>query len=188
MTDERRSRGFADCRGRVGCSWPGLIEAYRDRLPMAADWTAVTLKEGGTPLVPAPRLSEKTGCTVHIKVEGLNPTGSFKDRGMTMAVTEAVAHGKKAVLFGRMVPGIRSLLSLPAGMSEMPMPKFLLFSAIGSGLWASLLAGAGFALGENYDRVEQYVGPASRIILGLLAVAAVAWFIRRKREQEHAEV
>ena len=91
MTDERRLRGFADCRGRVGCSWPGLIEAYRDRLPMAADWTAVTLKEGGTPLVPAPRLSEKTGCTVHIKVEGLNPTGSFKDRGMTMAVTEAVA-------------------------------------------------------------------------------------------------
>lgn len=98
MTDERRLRGFADCRGRVGCSWPGLIEAYRDRLPMAADWTAVTLKEGGTPLVPAPRLSEKTGCTVHIKVEGLNPTGSFKDRGMTMAVTEAVATGKQAVL------------------------------------------------------------------------------------------
>lgn len=78
--------------------WPGLIEAYRDRLPMAADWTPVTLLEGGTPLVPAPRLSEKTGCTVHIKVEGLNPTGSFKDRGMTMAVTEAVARGQKAVL------------------------------------------------------------------------------------------
>lgn len=97
-------------------------------------------------------------------------------------------HGSKAVLFGRMVPGIRSLLSLPAGMSEMPMGKFLLFSAIGSGMWASLLAGAGFLLGEHYDRVEEYVGPASRIILGMLAVAAVAWFLRRKREQEHAEV
>ena len=98
MSDQRRARGFADCRGRAGCSWPGLIEAYRDRLPMAADWTPVTLLEGGTPLVPAPRLSEKTGCTVHIKVEGHNPTGSFKDRGMTMAVTEAVARGQKAVL------------------------------------------------------------------------------------------
>jgi threonine synthase len=65
---------------------------------MAADWTPVTLLEGGTPLVPAPRLSERTGCTVHIKVEGHNPTGSFKDRGMTMAVTEAVARGQKAVL------------------------------------------------------------------------------------------
>lgn len=78
--------------------WPGLIEAYRDRLPVAATWTPVTLLEGGTPLVPASRLSELTGCTVHLKVEGLNPTGSFKDRGMTMAVTEAVARGRKAVL------------------------------------------------------------------------------------------
>jgi len=82
MSDQRRARGFGDCRGRVGCSWPGLIEAYRDRLPMAADWTPVTLKEGGTPLVPAPRLSEKTGCTVHIKVEGQRTahTPSFAPR------------------------------------------------------------------------------------------------------------
>jgi threonine synthase len=83
---------------RVHTPWPGLIEAYRDRLPVAAGWTPVTLLEGATPLVPAPRLSERTGCTVYLKVEGLNPTGSFKDRGMTMAVTEAVAHGRQAVL------------------------------------------------------------------------------------------
>jgi len=78
--------------------WPGLIGAYRDRLPVAPDWTAITLLEGGTPLIHAARLSEKIGCTVHLKVEGLNPTGSFKDRGMTMAVTDAVARGQKAVL------------------------------------------------------------------------------------------
>ena len=78
--------------------WPGLIAAYRDRLPVEDDWTAITLREGGTPLLPAPRLSDYTGCTVHLKVEGLNPTGSFKDRGMTMAVTEAVARGQQAVL------------------------------------------------------------------------------------------
>ncbi|MBW8711581.1 MAG: pyridoxal-phosphate dependent enzyme, partial [Mycobacterium sp.] len=65
--------------------WPGLIAAYRDRLPVEDNWTPVTLLEGGTPLISAPRLSEYTGCTVHLKVEGLNPTGSFKDRGMTMA-------------------------------------------------------------------------------------------------------
>ena len=82
----------------VHTPWPGLIEAYRDRLPAAAGWTPVTLLEGATPLVHAPRLSQLTGCTVHLKVEGHNPTGSFKDRGMTMAVTEAVAHGKQAVL------------------------------------------------------------------------------------------
>ncbi|MGX9685695.1 DedA family protein [Deinococcus wulumuqiensis] len=92
-------------------------------------------------------------------------------------------HGSKAVLFGRMVPGIRSLLSLPAGMSHMPLPKFLIYSAIGSALWSAALAYAGYALGENYDRVEQYVGPASKVILGLLVVGAVAWFLKRKREQ-----
>ncbi|GGK28463.1 alkaline phosphatase [Deinococcus malanensis] len=92
-------------------------------------------------------------------------------------------HGTKAVLFGRMVPGIRSLLSLPAGMSEMPLPKFLIYSAIGSALWASVLAGAGYLLGENYDKVERYVGPASKVILGLLVVAAVVWFVRRKHSQ-----
>lgn len=78
--------------------WPGLIEAYRDRLPVGDNWTAVTLLEGNTPLIKATRLSERTGCTVHLKVEGLNPTGSFKDRGMTMAVTDAVARGQQAVL------------------------------------------------------------------------------------------
>ena len=59
---------------------------------------AITLLEGGTPLIPATRLSEYTGCTVHLKVEGLNPTGSFKSRGMTMAVTDALARGQQAVL------------------------------------------------------------------------------------------
>lgn len=82
----------------VHVGWPGLIEAYRDRLPIGENWETVTLLEGGTPLVPAPRLSEMTGCRVFVKVEGLNPTGSFKDRGMTMAVTDARARGQEAVL------------------------------------------------------------------------------------------
>lgn len=82
----------------VHTPWPGLIAAYRDLLPIGENWQPVTLREGGTPLLPAARLSELTGCTVHLKVEGLNPTGSFKDRGMTMAVTDALARGQRAVL------------------------------------------------------------------------------------------
>ncbi|WP_020109031.1 threonine synthase [Nocardia sp. 348MFTsu5.1] len=82
----------------VHSAWPGLIEAYRDRLPVGDDWKVVTLLEGGTPLISAPHLSEITGCEVYLKVEGLNPTGSFKDRGMTMAVSNAVNNGKTAVL------------------------------------------------------------------------------------------
>ena len=79
-------------------SWPGVIEAYPDRIRVLPGCRVVTLQEGGTPLVPAPTLSQRTGCEVLLKVEGANPTGSFKDRGMTLAVTEALARGAEAVL------------------------------------------------------------------------------------------
>jgi threonine synthase len=78
--------------------WRGVIEEFRSRLPVSAAMPVVTLREGGTPLVPAPRLSAITGCEVHLKVEGLNPTGSFKDRGMTMAISKAAEEGSKAVI------------------------------------------------------------------------------------------
>jgi threonine synthase len=78
--------------------WRGIIEEYRDRLPVTATTPVVTLLEGGTPLVPAPVLSERTGCDVYLKVEGANPTGSFKDRGMTMAISRAKEEGAKAVI------------------------------------------------------------------------------------------
>jgi threonine synthase len=78
--------------------WRGVIEEFRDRLPVSEATPVVTLREGGTPLVPAPRLSELTGCEVHLKVEGLNPTGSFKDRGMTLAISKAAEEGAKAVI------------------------------------------------------------------------------------------
>jgi threonine synthase len=78
--------------------WPGLIEAYRDRLPVSDTTPVVTLREGATPLVPAQELSRRTGCEVWLKVEGANPTGSFKDRGMTMAITKAVEEGSQAVI------------------------------------------------------------------------------------------
>ncbi|WP_440071847.1 threonine synthase [Streptosporangium sp. OZ121] len=79
-------------------AWRGLIEEYRDRLPVTTATPVVTLLEGGTPLVPANRVSALTGCEVYLKVEGLNPTGSFKDRGMTMAISKAVEDGAKAVI------------------------------------------------------------------------------------------
>ncbi|HZE00133.1 MAG TPA: threonine synthase, partial [Micromonosporaceae bacterium] len=78
--------------------WRGVIDAYRERLPVSAETEAVTLYEGNTPLVPATALSARTGCEVFLKVEGSNPTGSFKDRGMTVAVTRAVEDGSKAII------------------------------------------------------------------------------------------
>lgn len=78
--------------------WPGIIEAYRERLPVADATPVVTLLEGGTPLVEAARLSEQVGARVLLKVEGLNPTGSFKDRGMTVAMSKAIEEGTKVVV------------------------------------------------------------------------------------------
>jgi threonine synthase len=79
-------------------AWRGLIEAYRDRLPVTGATPVVTLYEGNTPLLPAPELSQRTGCRVYLKVEGGNPTGSFKDRGMTVAVSKAVEAGNKVII------------------------------------------------------------------------------------------
>ena len=78
--------------------WRGLIEEYRDRLPVSSATPVVTLREGGTPLVYACTLSEMTGCEVWLKFEGANPTGSFKDRGMTMAISKAAEDGAKVVI------------------------------------------------------------------------------------------
>src|SRR4051794_41164087 len=74
----------------------GLIERYRDRLPFADGDPVVSMGEGSTPLVLAEQLSERLGCEVWLKLEGLNPTGSFKDRGMTCAVSAAKREGKIA--------------------------------------------------------------------------------------------
>jgi threonine synthase len=78
--------------------WRGLIDGFRDRLPVTDATPVVTLHEGNTPLVSAPELSQRTGCDVYLKVEGSNPTGSFKDRGMTLAVSKAVEQGNKAII------------------------------------------------------------------------------------------
>jgi threonine synthase len=78
--------------------WRGLLHEYADRLNITSATPIITLGEGGTPLIPAPALSERTGAKVYVKFEGMNPTGSFKDRGMTMAISKAVEAGAKAVI------------------------------------------------------------------------------------------
>jgi threonine synthase len=78
--------------------WRGVIEEYRQRLPVGEATPVVTLREGGTPLVRSDPLSEATGCEVYLKFEGANPTGSFKDRGMTLAISKAMEEGSKAVV------------------------------------------------------------------------------------------
>jgi len=82
----------------VAHQWRGVIREYADRLDVSDATPVITLGEGGTPLIPARALSERTGADVWVKFEGMNPTGSFKDRGMTMAISKAVEHGAEAVI------------------------------------------------------------------------------------------
>jgi threonine synthase len=81
-------------------AWRGVIEEYRDFLPVTDKTPIVTLYEGNTPLVPAPRLAEATDARmqIYLKCEGFNPTGSFKDRGMTVAISKALETGSRAVI------------------------------------------------------------------------------------------
>lgn len=78
--------------------WQGLLNEYRNRLPVSQSTPIVTLGEGGTPLVPVPTLSKKLDAQVWVKVEGMNPTGSFKDRGMTMAMSKVAESGANTVI------------------------------------------------------------------------------------------
>jgi threonine synthase len=87
-----------EASGSGAPQWRGIIEEYRGRLPVSADTPVVSLCEGGTPLVRSDVLSAETGCDVWLKYDGANPTGSFKDRGMTLAISKALEEGAKAVV------------------------------------------------------------------------------------------
>ena len=82
----------------MAAAWRGVVEEYRAFLPVGAGTPVVTLQEGATPLLPAPRLSERVGAEVWLKYEGANPTGSFKDRGMTVAISKALEEKAEAVV------------------------------------------------------------------------------------------
>lgn len=84
-------------------------------------------------------------------------------------------HGRWAVLFGRLVPGVRTLISVPAGVTGMKLVPFLAWTAVGSAFWTTLLAIAGYELGQNYGRVAGIIEPASNVVLG----AAVLWYAWR---------
>lgn len=92
-------------------------------------------------------------------------------------------HGNYAVLLGRLVPGIRTLISIPAGLSHMPLLPFLLYSTVGTTLWITLLTLAGYLLGERYELVEQYLAPVSKLVLVTVIFVFGIWFFRTRRQR-----
>ncbi|GAB4068168.1 hypothetical protein GCM10028777_26370 [Angustibacter speluncae] len=101
-------------------------------------------------------------------------------------------HGRAAVFFGRLVPGVRSLVSLPAGANRMPLPTFTLYTVAGSLLWNGLLVGAGALLGDRWEQVDQYAGWIDKVFVGAL-VLVLAWAVvrrlrSRRAAREHEQV
>jgi membrane protein DedA with SNARE-associated domain len=96
-------------------------------------------------------------------------------------------HGSMAVLLCRLVPGVRTLISLPAGIAEMPIGSFLAYSTVGTAMWCALLTYAGYRLGElnlDYHLVDQYLGPVSKIVLGVIVVGFGIFVWRRRMAQK----
>jgi membrane protein DedA with SNARE-associated domain len=113
------------------------------------------------------RLVLKLGKVLRVKERDLDRSDEWFDR-----------HGGWVVLFGRLVPGARSLVSLPAGLSEMPVLKFTALTTAGSTVWNTALIGAGWALGEHYEKVGGIVGPIGTAIVGVTALAVLALVAR----------
>ncbi|WLR49795.1 DedA family protein [Bacillus tianshenii] len=93
-------------------------------------------------------------------------------------------YGKRTVFFCRMVPLVRSLISIPAGMSNMNFKMFLTFTTAGTLIWNALLVGAGVALGESWREILTYTGAYSKIVavlLGVLIIIAIVWYVKRHR-------
>ncbi|MFW5943426.1 MAG: DedA family protein [Chloroflexota bacterium] len=90
-------------------------------------------------------------------------------------------HGRAVVFFGRLVPGIRSLISIPAGASGMRMAPFLLYTALGTALWSGLLAYGGSLLGEQYESLGRVLSWATYAVVILLLLAIISWAVKRRR-------
>ena len=118
------------------------------------------------------RLAAKRGRWLAVSPEEVEKASVWFDR-----------HGRRAVLLGRLVPAVRTLVSVPAGMKRMPLLPFLLYSATGSLLWSGVLCGAGFLLQANYTAVAQYLDPVAKTIVGVI----FATYLYRVLRYRHAE-
>lgn len=117
-------------------------------------------------------LAEKYGKWVLVKPSDITNTNRWFNK-----------YGRMVIFFGRMVPAIRSLISIPAGMNHMSLLPFLVLTALGSAIWTSLLAYSGYILGENYHKVEQYISPISKFVGLIVLLLSLAFVVRRLKNK-----
>lgn len=152
--------GFLAAQGKMsftGIVVAGTIGSVLGALPLY--W--IGLKLGKARLE---RLAERHGRWLTVSPEDIDRADDWFSR-----------HGRKAMFLGRLVPGVRSLIAIPAGLHEMPMVPFLVFTMLGSAVWTTLLATAGYQLGAQFREVEKYLDPVSWIVFG----GGFLWYIWR---------
>jgi membrane protein DedA with SNARE-associated domain len=159
--------GFAAARGVIG-------------LPSAFFWTTLGSVVGATVLY---LLGALLGRDRMYRVWAKLPLVKTSD--LTRTEAWFAKHGTKAVFFGRMLPVFRSLISIPAGVERMPLPRFLLLTAAGSAIWNTILILAGYWLGDRWHLVQQYAGIVSKAVLGLIVLAVVVFVVQRLRTRDH---
>ena len=162
--------GFTVAKGRMELA-PVILAGVIGTILGALPWYYVGKLVGEDNLK---RLADKYGKWISVSSRDIDKANNWFDK-----------HGEKAVLFCRLVPGVRTLISLPAGISAMPLVPFLIYSTIGTALWVSFLTFAGYALGDNYEIVEEYFGPVSKIVFVLLIVAFVIWVVNKRKKKKH---
>jgi len=118
------------------------------------------------------RLADKYGKWISVSSKDISQSQKWFD-----------SRGEQAVFFCRLVPGVRTLISLPAGISNMPLLPFLIYSTLGTLLWVSLLTYSGYALGNNYHLVEKYLAPVSKVAFVTLIIAFITWVVKKRRSR-----
>lgn len=152
--------GFLAAQGKMsftGIVVAGTVGSVLGALPLY--WLG--LKLGKARLE---RLAERHGRWLTVSPEDIDSADDWFGR-----------HGRKAMFLGRLVPGVRSLIAIPAGLHEMPMAPFLMFTMLGSALWTAALAGAGYQLGAQFSEVEKYLDPVSWVVFG----GGFLWYLWR---------
>jgi membrane protein DedA with SNARE-associated domain len=115
------------------------------------------------------RLADRYGKWITLSSQDVRKAKQWFDR-----------RGKEAACFSRVIPGVRTYISVPAGISRMPLLLFLFYSTIGTTVWVGFLTYAGYLLGENYSKIKQFLAPISAVILVILIMLCVVWVVRRK--------
>ena len=156
--------GFGAARGEFSIVWvivAGVVGSTLGQYPLYALGRSMGEER-------LRRFADKHGKWVTVSGREIDKAGGWFEK-----------HGGMAVLLCRLVPGVRSLISIPAGIHRMSLVSFTLYSAAGMTVWTTVLAGLGYLLGRQYERVERYVGPIGYVVAGLAVAGIAAWVGRR---------